>query len=108
MVTKLRLFAALGALVTALVVASQSAPPAIVGTSNVQLRSTAAPMDPPTTMKSPIVATTDPSPFDPCFKTSYGVIQQSLFYSTVYSSPEVDCPSTNRQRANDLSPYYKF
>ena len=27
------------------------------------------------------------------FKTSYGVIQQSLFYSTVYSSPEVDCPS---------------
>jgi hypothetical protein len=34
--------------------------------------------------------------------------QQSLFYSTVYSSPEVDCPSTNRQRANDLSPYYKF
>jgi hypothetical protein len=42
------------------------------------------------------------------FKTSYGVIQQSLFYSTVYSSPEVDCPSTNLQRANDLSPYYKF
>ncbi|MGO9385012.1 MAG: DUF3558 domain-containing protein [Mycobacterium sp.] len=42
------------------------------------------------------------------FKTSYGVIQQSLFYSTVYSSPEVDCPSTNLQRANDLAPYYKF
>jgi hypothetical protein len=42
------------------------------------------------------------------FKTSYGVIQQSLYYSTVYSSPEVDCPSTNLQRANDLSPYYKF
>ena len=37
------------------------------------------------------------------FKTSYGVIQQSLYYSTVYSSPEVDCPSTNLQRANDLS-----
>ncbi len=152
-----------------------------------QLRSTAAPMDPPTTMKSPIVATTDPSPFDPCrdipfdvvqrlglaftppearrgaalplrrgqlpvggradrlahydqslpadaiettinghraaqwwnlkptyhnsyfyfscmvaFKTSYGVIQQSLFYSTIYSSPEVDCPATNLQRANEL------
>ncbi len=33
---------------------------------------------------------------------------QSLFYSTVYSSPEVDCPSTNLQRANELSPYYKF
>ena len=170
MVAKLRLLAALGALVTALVVGWQSAPPASIGTPNVQLRSTAAPMDPPTTMKSPIVATTDPSPFNPCqdipfdavqrlglaftppepqeglrcqydavettvnghraaqwwnlkptyhnsywffscmvaFKTSYGVIQQSLFYSTVYSSPEVDCPSTNLQRANELSPYYKF
>jgi hypothetical protein len=42
------------------------------------------------------------------FKTSYGVVQQSLYYSTIYSSPEVDCPSTNLQRANDLSPYYKF
>ena len=193
MVAKLRLLAALGALVTALVVVWQSAPPRNVGMPNVQLRSTAAPMDPPTTMKSPIVATTDPGPFDPCkdipldavqrlglaftppqpqeglrcqydagnyqsavepiiwrsyeqslpadavettvnghraahwwnlkptyhnsywyfscmvaFKTSYGIIQQSLFYSTVYSSPEVDCPSTNLQRANDLSRYYKF
>ncbi|MDT5343042.1 MAG: hypothetical protein QOE52_2226 [Mycobacterium sp.] len=193
MVARLRLFAALGALFTAVVVVWQSAPPVNVGIPAVQLRSTAAPMDPPTTMKSPIVATTDPSPFDPCqdipfdvvqrlglsftppaheeglrchydagnsqlavepiiwrnyeqslpadavettvnghrvaqwwnlkptyhnsywyfscmvaFKTSYGVIQQSLFYSTVYSSPEVDCPSTNLQRANDLSPYYKF
>ena len=42
------------------------------------------------------------------FKTSYGVLQQALFYSTVYSNPEVDCPSTNLQRANDLIPYYKF
>ncbi|MFY9763550.1 MAG: DUF3558 domain-containing protein [Mycobacterium sp.] len=193
MVTKLRLFAALGALVTAVVVVWQSAPPVGVGVPNVQLRSTAAPMDPPTTMKSPIVATTDPRPFDPCedipfdvvsrmglsftppeheeglrchydagnyqlavepiiwrnyeqslpadavettinghraaqwwnlkptyhnsywyfscmvaFKTTYGVIQQSLYYSTVYSSPEVDCPSTNLQRANELSPYYVF
>jgi hypothetical protein len=193
MVAKLRLFAALSALVTAVVLVCQSAPPANTGAPQVQLRSTAAPMDPPTTMKSPIVATTDPSPFDPCrdipfdalqrlglaftppqpleglrcqldagnyqvavepiiwrnyekslpadavettvnghraaqwwnlkptyhnsywffscmvaFKTSYGVIQQSLFYSTVYSSPEVDCPSTNLQRANELSPYYKF
>jgi hypothetical protein len=193
MVAKLRLLAALGALVTAVVVVWQSTPPVNVGVSQVQLRSTAAPMDPPTTMKSPIVATTDPRPFDPCedipfdvisrlglsftppaheeglrchydagnyqvavepiiwrnyeqslpadavettinghraaqwwnlkptyhnsywyfscmvaFKTSYGVIQQSLFYSTVYSTPEVDCPSTNLQRANELSPYYKF
>lgn len=42
------------------------------------------------------------------FKTSYGVIQQSLFYSTVYSDPDIDCPSTNLQRAQDLSPYYIF
>ncbi|MEM6109318.1 DUF3558 domain-containing protein [Mycobacterium sp. 050272] len=42
------------------------------------------------------------------FKTSYGVLQQALFYSTVYSNPEVDCPSTNLARANDLTPYYKF
>jgi hypothetical protein len=193
MVAKLRLFAALGALVAAVVLVLQSTPAADVGAASVQLRSTAAPMDPPTTMKSPIVATTDPSPFNPCqdipfdviaqlglaftppeaeeglrchydagnyqlavepiiwrnyeqslppdaiettvnghrvaqwwnikptyhnsywymscmvaFKTSYGLIQQSLYYSTVYSNPEVDCPSTNLQRANDLSPYYKF
>ena len=42
------------------------------------------------------------------FKTSYGVIQQALYFSAVYSNPEVDCMSTNLQRANDLSPYYKF
>jgi hypothetical protein len=42
------------------------------------------------------------------FKTSYGVLQQALFYSTVYSNPDVDCMSTNMQRANDLAPYYKF
>lgn len=42
------------------------------------------------------------------FKTSYGVLQQALYYSAVYSNPEVDCPSTNLQRANDLTPYYKF
>jgi hypothetical protein len=41
-------------------------------------------------------------------KTRYGLIQQSLFYSTVYSNPDVDCMSTNAQRANDLAPYYKF
>ncbi|MGH3543332.1 MAG: DUF3558 domain-containing protein [Mycobacterium sp.] len=193
MITKLRLIAALGALVMAVVVVWQSAPPAGIGVDSVQLRSTAAPMSTPTTMKSPIIATTDPRPFDPCedipfdvvqrlglsftppeheeglrchydagnyqlavepiiwrgyaetlpadalettvnghrvaqywvlkptyhnsfwyascmvaFKTSYGLIQQALYYSTVYSEPDVDCPSTNLQRANDLSPYYVF
>lgn len=42
------------------------------------------------------------------FKTSYGVIQQSLFYSRIYSEPNVDCPSTNLQRAQELTPYYVF
>ncbi|OBF01621.1 DUF3558 domain-containing protein [Mycobacterium sp. 852002-10029_SCH5224772] len=42
------------------------------------------------------------------FKTGYGVLQQALYYSTVYSDPEVDCMQTNLQRANDLAPYYKF
>ncbi|WP_230871393.1 DUF3558 domain-containing protein [Mycobacterium canetti] len=191
MLTKVRLVGAIGALITALVLGWQCAPPAPTGGGSVELRSTAEPLS--TTMKSPIVETTDPRPFDPCedipfdavqrlglaftppqhedglpchydagnyqmaveaiiwrsyaqtlppdaiettiaghraaqywvmkptyhnsfwyfscmvtFKTSYGVIQQSLFYSTVYSEPDVDCPSTNLQRANDLVPYYKF
>jgi hypothetical protein len=42
------------------------------------------------------------------FKTSYGVIQQSLFYSPVYSEPDPDCMQTNMQRAHELSPYYVF
>ena len=42
------------------------------------------------------------------FKTSYGVIQQSLFYSPVYSEPDPDCMQTNLQRAHELAPYYKF
>lgn len=42
------------------------------------------------------------------FKTSYGVIQQSLFYSPIYSEPDVDCMQTNLQRAHELAPYYTF
>jgi hypothetical protein len=191
MLAKVRLFGALGALVMAVIVGWQSAPPAPTGRGKVELRSTAQPLE--TTMKSPIVATTDPRPFDPCedipfdvvqrlglaftppehedglrchfdagnyqlaveaiiwrtyektlppdalettiqghraaqywvekptyhnsffffscmvvFKTSYGVLQQALYYSTVYSNPEVDCMATNLQRANELAPYYKF
>jgi hypothetical protein len=191
MLAKVRLIGALGALVMAVIVGWQSAPPAPTGRGKVELRSTAQPLE--TTMKSPIVATTDPRPFDPCedipfdvvqrlglaftppehedglrchfdagnyqlaveaiiwrtyektlppdalettiqghraaqywvekptyhnsffffscmvvFKTSYGVLQQALYYSTVYSNPEVDCMATNLQRANELAPYYKF
>jgi hypothetical protein len=42
------------------------------------------------------------------FKTDYGVIQQSLFFSPVYSNPDVDCPSENLMRAQQLAPYYKL
>ncbi|EUA34322.1 putative membrane protein [Mycobacterium xenopi 3993] len=61
MVTKLRLIAALGALVAAVIVVWYSAPPAATGGGSVELRSTAAPMEPATTMKSPIIATTNPA-----------------------------------------------
>src|SRR3978361_462363 len=42
------------------------------------------------------------------FDTSYGVLQQSLFYAPVYSADDVDCMQTNLQRAQQLVPYYKF
>jgi hypothetical protein len=42
------------------------------------------------------------------FKTSYGVLQQSLFYSPIESADNPDCLQTNLQRANQLVPYYKF
>ena len=42
------------------------------------------------------------------FKTSYGVIQQSLFYSPIYAADDVDCLQTNLQRANELAPHYIY
>jgi len=42
------------------------------------------------------------------FKTHYGVIQQSLFYSPIESPDRPDCLQTNLQRANQLVPFYKF
>ncbi len=42
------------------------------------------------------------------FKTSYGVVQQSLFYSPIDSPDRPDCLQTNMQRAHELAPYYKF
>jgi hypothetical protein len=42
------------------------------------------------------------------FKTSYGVIQQSLFYSPITSADNPDCLQTNLQRAHELSPYYIY
>lgn len=42
------------------------------------------------------------------FKTSYGVIQQSVFYSPIHSPDRPDCLAINLQRAHELAPYYKF
>ncbi|MEE6166217.1 MULTISPECIES: DUF3558 domain-containing protein [unclassified Mycolicibacterium] len=42
------------------------------------------------------------------FKTSYGLIQQSLFYSPIKSPDRPDCLQVNMQRAHELAPYYKF
>ncbi|MCG5433809.1 DUF3558 domain-containing protein [Mycobacterium sp. MYCO198283] len=42
------------------------------------------------------------------FKTDYGVLQQSIFYSPIYSQPDVDCMAENRMRAEQLVPHYVF
>jgi hypothetical protein len=42
------------------------------------------------------------------FKTSYGVIQQVMFYSPIESADNPDCLQTNLQRARELSPFYVF
>ena len=42
------------------------------------------------------------------FKTSYGLINQSMFYSPIESPDRPDCLQTNLQRANQLVPFYKF
>ena len=68
----LRLIGALGALAAALVVGAHSAPAGPSGGGPVELRSTAEPIE--TTMKSPIVATTDPRPFDACEDIPFDVI----------------------------------
>jgi hypothetical protein len=199
MATKVRLIAALCALVTAVIVVWQTAPPATVTRGDaVQLRYTAAPMQTPssgptTTIKWPVIDFVDQSPFDPCteipidvvrklglaftppepedglrchydagnyqmaveafvwrtyeatlppdalemdinghraaqywimkptdwndrwwitcgiaYKTSYGVIQQTLFYSPKYTEDDVDCLQTNLQRGRELSNFYKY
>lgn len=190
---RMRLLAALGALLAAVVVVFAAPQPAAGPTRAVDLRSTGMPLAPETTIPSPVVNLTDPDPFDPCrdipvgatdglglgftppepqdglrcqfdagnyqmaveafvlrtyeqslppdavetdiaghraasywvmkptdwnnrwwfscmiaFKTSYGLIQQSLFYSPIYSPDAPDCMAENMRRANELVPYYKF
>jgi hypothetical protein len=40
--------------------------------------------------------------------TDYGLIQQTIFFSTIYSNPPPDCMQTNLQRAHELVPHYIF
>lgn len=193
MLTRVRLIAALGALLAAGIVVWQDPGTTGPGADRVDLRSTTAPMNGPTTSTNFAPRITNPSPFNACrdipedvveglglaftppkpvealrceydagnyqmaveaviwrsydetlpadaiettinghraaqywvmkptewnnrwwvscmvtFKTSYGVIQQSLYYSPVYSEPKVDCPSENLMRAHQLSPHYIF
>jgi hypothetical protein len=194
MVGKMRLLSALCALVAAVVVVWQANPIAGPKTGLVDLRATSEPITAvSSSIKFPVIATTDPRPFDPCedipidvingiglgftppehedglrchydagnyqmaveafvwrtyaqtlpadavemdigghraaqywilkpsdrnnrfmfscmiaFDTSYGVLQQSLFYAPVYSPDDVDCMQTNLQRAQQLVPFYKF
>ena len=189
-----RLAVSLFALVTAVFLTVTGGHAGPGSAPRVELRSTGAPIsEPSTTIKYPVIATTNPKPFDPCndipldvvaglglefspptpmegwrcqydagnyqvavepvvwrtyaqslpadavetdinghraaqfwvmkptdwnnrwwfscmvvFKTSYGVIQQSLFYSPIYSNPDVDCMQENLMRAQQLSPYYIF
>ncbi len=42
------------------------------------------------------------------FKTSYGLIQQSLFFSPIHSPDAPECMTENMRRANELVGYYKF
>ena len=80
MFAKVRLIGALGALITAVAagaVGAHSIPGVPIAGGTVELRSTGAPMEPAeTTMKSPIVATTDPRPFDPCEDIPFDVVQR--------------------------------
>ena len=191
MVGRMRLASAMCALVAAVVVVWQANPVTGSESGSVELRSTSEPIS--SSIKYPVIATTDPRPFDPCedipanvindiglgftppehedglrchydagnyqmaveafvwrtyeqtlpadavemdigghraaqywilkpsdrnnrfmfscmiaFDTSYGVLQQSLFYAPVYSADDVDCMQTNLQRAQQLVPFYKF
>jgi hypothetical protein len=194
----MRLIAALGAVFAAVIFVVQApvtqSPTAAPTSPTVALRGTGAPLPlATTTIKWPVLETTDPSPFDPCrdlpidvinnvglgftppevetinrcrldagnyqmavesvvwrsfektlpadaveldiaghraaqywimkptdwnnrwwftcmvaFKTSYGLIQQSLFYSPIYSEPDVDCMAENLRRAHELAPHYIY
>src|SRR5690349_7121077 len=86
MVTKLRLFSALCALVAAVVVVWQTSPASLVSAGRVDLRATFAPLpDATTTIKSPVIELTDTDPFDPCRDIPLDVVQR---IGLAYTPPE--------------------
>ncbi len=194
MVAKMRLIAALSALAAAFVLVLDGPARPATDAPSVALRATGMPLAPATTtIKSPVLPTVDPDPFDACrdipidvtnslglgftppepqdglrchydagnyqmaveafvwrsyessippdavettigghraasywvmkptdwnnrwwfscmiaFKTGYGLIQQSLFFSPIHSPDAPDCMQENMLRAQQLVPFYKF
>ena len=77
MATRIRLFAAFGALVTAVILVLQGGPLTVQTPDPVQLRSTSAPLPmATTTIKWPVIETVDPDPFDACRDIPLDVIQR--------------------------------
>jgi hypothetical protein len=114
MAGRILLFAAFGALVTAMILVMQSGPLHVPAPGPVELRSTAAPW--PEGHRAAQYWVMKPTDWNnrwwiTCavvFKTSYGVVQQSLFYSPIYAADDVDCMHTNLQRAHELAPFYRY
>jgi hypothetical protein len=77
MAARIRLVAAFGALVTAVILVIQSGPLTVPSPGPVDLRSTAVPFPAATTtIKWPVIETVDPSPFDPCRDIPFDVVQR--------------------------------
>ena len=77
MATRIRLIAAFGALVTAVILVLQSGPLNVPSPGQIDLRSTFAPFPAATTtIKWPVIETVDPSPFDPCRDIPFDAVQR--------------------------------
>jgi hypothetical protein len=133
-----RLTVSLLALVAATLITIRTGPPTEAGGSGVQLRSTDAPMSDVITTTNPkpfdpcndipldVIAglgleASPPTPMEswrcqydagsyqmavePVIWRTYA---QSLFFSPVYSNPDVDCMQENLMRAQQLTPFYIF
>ena len=87
MVTRLRVAAALAAVLAAVVVICQSAPTEY-SARPVELRSTFAPLAPAsTTIKWPVIDFTDPKPFVPCDEIPIDVVEK---LGLAFTPPETE------------------